>query len=277
MNTIYKIYPVPAQEIELEGAYLEHDLRQIAAKTGRLIVYANFITSLDGRIAIPRGEGEGLGVPKSTVNDRDWRLFQELAAQADILISSGRYLRDRAAGNAQEIFQVTDPRYADLQDWRKKQGLQPYPDIAVLSQQLDFSIPVGIQDAGRKVFVFTTENADPVRRAKIEAQADEVIIAGKEKISARTLVFELGSRGYKTIYSAAGPRIFHMLLEEDVLDRFYLTIANKLLGGRFFASIMEGELLQPPANAQIERIYLDQQALEGAGQLLVSYRLVPGR
>lgn len=28
-------------------------------------------------------------VPKNTANERDWRLYQELAAQADLIISSG--------------------------------------------------------------------------------------------------------------------------------------------------------------------------------------------
>ncbi len=274
MNRIYRIYPTPAQEMDLEGAYLEHDLRNIAKPAGRPVVYANFIASLDGRIAIPHGAGEGLGTPKATANDRDWRLFQELAAQADILISSGRYLRDWADGKAQEILQVNDPRYADLRDWRTERGLNPYPDFALLSEKLDFTIPDVIRDAGRKVVVFTTETSDPVRRAMIASQVDQVIIVGKEEISASKMVSELGELGYCSIYSAAGPRIFHLLLTEGVLDRFYLTVVNKFLGGHEFASILEGEQLNPPATAQIERMYLDQHALGGVGQLLVCYRLM---
>ena len=54
---------------------------------GRPFVYTNYVTSIDGRIAIPRPEGQGMMVPKETANDRDWRLFQELAVQADVIIS----------------------------------------------------------------------------------------------------------------------------------------------------------------------------------------------
>ena len=50
----------------------------------------------------------GMTVPKATSNERDWRLFQELAVQADIIISSGRYLRDYAEGQTQEILSVYD-------------------------------------------------------------------------------------------------------------------------------------------------------------------------
>jgi len=42
-------------------------------------------------------------VPRAIANERDWRLFQELSAQADIFLTSGRYLREWAKGQAQEI------------------------------------------------------------------------------------------------------------------------------------------------------------------------------
>ena len=80
-------------------------------------------------------------VPKDTANERDWRLFQELAAQADLIISSGRYLRDWADGRAQEILQTDDPRFADLRQWRQDRGLSPQPDIAIISGSLNFPVP----------------------------------------------------------------------------------------------------------------------------------------
>jgi len=100
--------PLPAAERKLEGLYLSHDLRQHYLKSGRAFVYANFVTSIDGRIAVPRSNGNGLVVPKNIANKRDWRLFQELAAQADIIISSGRYLRDWANRSAPGFSTLTD-------------------------------------------------------------------------------------------------------------------------------------------------------------------------
>ena len=125
---IQRLYPQPTEEMPLIGAYLAHDLRAhaqetIAQEAGRPYVYANFVTSIDGRIAIPRKSGDGLVVPKGIANERDWRLFQELAAQSDLIISSGRYLREWVDGRVQEILQVDDPRFADLREWRVGQGL----------------------------------------------------------------------------------------------------------------------------------------------------------
>ncbi|MFN2221501.1 MAG: pyrimidine reductase, partial [Candidatus Promineifilaceae bacterium] len=100
---VLQLYPLPSQQRPLKGLYLAHDLREQEPRTaGRPTIYSNFVTSLDGRIAIPHPSRPGMMVPKTTANERDWRLFQELATQADLIISSGRYLRDWADGRAQE-------------------------------------------------------------------------------------------------------------------------------------------------------------------------------
>ena len=76
MDTILKLYPLPAQETPLQGAYLSHDLRLYSERANKPFIYANFVVSLDGRIAIPHPSGHGLTVPQATANARDWRLFQ---------------------------------------------------------------------------------------------------------------------------------------------------------------------------------------------------------
>jgi riboflavin biosynthesis pyrimidine reductase len=218
-------------------------------------------------------------VPKTTANERDWRLFQELAAQADLVISSGRYLRDWAEGRAQEILRVDDPQFADLRGWRKSHGLPPQPDLAIISGSLDFPIPAVLTAGGRKVVVLTTADPDPGRVAEIEAQAGQVIVAGDDSVQGDILVNRLAELGYRTIFSSAGPKILHLLSAGDVLDRLYLTHANRILGGQPFSSIMEGPLLEPPLNFTLHHIYLDLYALEGSGQLFVSYdrlRTLPG-
>ena len=105
MKPVVKLYPPPAQELPLEGLYLGHDLRGQAADRSHPFVYTNYVVSLDGRIAVPRADGTGMAIPPATSNGRDWRLFQELAVQADVILTSGRYLRDYARGEAQEILE----------------------------------------------------------------------------------------------------------------------------------------------------------------------------
>ena len=271
MQNITKLYPTPGDERPLEGTYLAHDLRRVSRPSGQAFVYSNFVTSLDGRIAIPHPTKEGLTVPKATANDRDWRLFQELAAQADIIISSGRYLRDWADGRAQEILQVDDPRYADLKAWREAQGLSPQPDIAIISASLRFPIPEVLTAGGRKAVIFTTADPDPARVKEIEAQAGPVYVVGEESVQGDLMVRQMSELGYQTVYSAAGPKILHLLLAGGVLDRLYLTHANRLLGGQPFSTIVEGDLLDPAYEMSLHSIYLDPHGVDGLGQLFVSY------
>lgn len=271
MDNITQLYPLPTQERTLKGTYLAHQLRQYSDSSGKSFVYGNFVTSLDGRIAIPHPSKPGLMVPKDTANDRDWRLFQELAVQADIIISSGRYLRNWADGRAQEILRVDDPEFADLKEWRLTQGLSPQPDIAVISGSLRFPIPEILTASGRKVIVFTTANPDPGRVKEIEAEAGQVFVAGESSVSGEKMVQYMTELGYKAIYSAAGPKVLHLLLAGSVLDRLYLTYANRILGGQPYSSIVEGDLLEPAIDMTLNMVYFDAYALDGLGQLFVSY------
>lgn len=271
MDNITQLYPLPAEERPLKGTYLAHQLRQYSESSGKPFVYGNFVTSLDGRIAIPHPTKPGLMVPKDTANDRDWRLFQELAVQADIIISSGRYLRDWADGRAQEILRVDDPEFADLKEWRLAQGLSPQPDIAVISGSLRFPIPEVLTASGRNVIVFTTADPDPERVKEIEAEAGQVLVAGESSVSGDQMVQHMTDLGYRTVYSAAGPKVLHLLLAGGVLDRLYLTYANRILGGQPYSSIVEGDLLEPAIDMILNTIYFDAHALDGLGQLFVSY------
>lgn len=274
LQTINQIYPV-AKTVQLKGLYLSHDIRTLAAAQDAPYIYANFVSSLDGRIAVPHRSGDGLTVPKNVANDRDWRLFQELVAQSDVIISTGRYLREWAEGRAQEILRVDDPQFSDLREWRKQKELSPQPDIAIISRELDFPIPSVLQEGGRRVLVFTTEQADSARIAAVESQLGSVFVVGKSDVDGRQMADELGALQYRTVYSAAGPRILHMLLAAGVLNRLYRTQVNRIVGGDPFSSIVDGALLPSPMDFQLKTLYLDPAAIveekQAIGQLLFSY------
>jgi riboflavin biosynthesis pyrimidine reductase len=270
-ESILEIYPDPGHEHSLKGLYLQQDLRAQAEGRSHPFVYANFNTSLDGRIAIPHPEG-GLTVPGSISNQRDWRLFQELAIQADIMLSSGRYLREYAEGRAQEILRIyDDPDLADLADWRLTQGLERFPPIAVISASLDFPIPPALIEDERRVVVLTTEEAPEGLKQELTNLGLEVITAGKNRVVGEAAMKSLAGLGYHLIYSAAGPRVLHMLLDGKVLNRLYLTIAARVLGGDPHSSIIEGPLLLKPADFNLQKLYLDLDAPGPGGQLFAAY------
>lgn len=274
-ENVFKLYPAPMEEVPLNGLYLSHDLRQHRQVSNSSYVYTNYITSLDGRIAIPHPTRPGLMVPKATANPRDWRLFQELAVQADVLITSGRYLRDYADGRAQEILQVyDDPQFADLKEWRIERGLSPQPDWALISGSLDFSIPDALTKGGRSLLIFTTSRADPERIKALEKQAGKVIVAGDEGVEGKQLIDNLVELGYRLVYNTTGPKVLHLLLKDGALNRLYLTYANRILGGKPFATIVDGELFEPAIDFKLAALYHDPYALDGNGQLMTAYERV---
>lgn len=271
-DLITRLYPQPSSQEPLHGLYLSHDLRALADTMDRPFVYSDYVVSLDGRIAVPHPTQPGLTVPKAIANDRDWRLFQELAIQADVVITSGRYLRDYADGRAQEILQVyNDPRFVDLKEWRLSRGLAPQPALAVISASLSFSIPEALTQRDREVLIFTVESADGDRIARLEQEAGQVFTAGATSVQGDQFVSRLDELGYRTIFNATGPKVLHLLLAGDRLDRLYLTHANRLLGGDPFSSVVEGPLFEPAVDMRLHAIYLDEVGLDGLGQLFVSY------
>lgn len=272
MDEITCLYPLPVHQRPLVGTYLGHNLREISLAGGKTSVIANFVTSLDGRIAIRDSQTSNMVVPDNISNKRDWRLFQELAAQADLIISSGRYLRDWAANRAQEILRVDDPEFADLKEWRLAQNLSPQPDLAIISRSLNFPMPDVLTEGGREVFVFTTAHPDKKRVREIESNGARVFESGEGSVKGKLMVERLNKLGYRTIYSAAGPKILHLLLMDDLIDRLYLTYANRLLGGQVYSTILDGGLLSPAIGMTINSVYLDSQGLDGLGQLFVSYK-----
>lgn len=270
-NKVLKLYPLPPAQYDLQGLYLSHNLRQLAGGGHNPFIYGNFVTSLDGRIAILRPDGTGMMVPRNTANDRDWRLYQELAAQADLILSSGRYLREWAEGRAQEILQVDDPRSADLRAWRSARGLPPHPDLAIISSTLQFPLPDILTADGRKVVFFTNALPDPDRVREIESRAGQVIVAGENRVEGDLLAKKIAGLGYRTVYSAAGPQVMHLLVSGGVLNRLYLTLVSRMLGGNPFASIVEGPLLEPAFGLKLNTVYLDPREPDGLGQLFLSF------
>lgn len=270
-DMVLQLYPQPAAEHPLRGLYLAHDLRG-QGDGDRPFVYTDYVSSLDGRIAVPRQDGTGSTVPAAIQNERDWRLFQELAVQADVIITSGRYLRDYDDGKAQEILQVyDDPRFADLGSWREERGLPAQPDLAVVSGSLNFPIPQFLVESDRRVIVFTHGRADKERIERLRAQTGTVIIAGEEDVHGRQMIDSLAELGYRTVFMGTGPKVNHILVSDDQLDRLYLTMANRLLGGMPSTTLVEGELLDPAVEMKMKHLYYDPYGLDGLGQLFIAY------
>jgi len=271
---ILELYPNPGRKRRLTGLYLGQSLVSASSPGKQPFIYSNFISSLDGRIALPGPHRSSHQVPAAIANTRDWRLFQELAAQADLLITSARYFRQVCDQEAQAELPIgSAPEFNDLRDWRNVQGLSPQPDIAVFSASLDIPVAALNQYRDRKIFLITGAAADPEKLAAIKDSSPvQVITCGNHTtVDASTLRDKLAEQGYQRIYAIAGPSVLHALVQGKALDRLYHTTAHCLLGGTEFDTFVHGAELNPAVSMPLQAMYLDTRAPDGAGQTLAVY------
>jgi riboflavin biosynthesis pyrimidine reductase len=265
---LIQLVPEPVQRVPLAGAYLALGLHRQAGP-GDILIYANYLASVDGRIALCDPSTGEFGVPAAIANDRDWRLYQELAAQAGVMIISARYMRQLATGTAQDLLPVgEDPRYRDLKDWRTEQGLKPQPDVVIVSRSLDIPVAALARLAERRIIVATTTDADTSMVEALRKQGIEVLTAGQQHVEGQALRQALAQMGYRSAYMIAGPEVHRMLLAEGALDRLFLTTRHCLLGGKEFHTIL-GQELPAPVTLKLNAMYLDAEG----GQHFADYRI----
>lgn len=269
---IFRLYPPPYAELPLPGLYLQHQLHRLG-KPGRPFVYANFLASLDGRIALEDIHTGHPYLPKRLTTPADFRLFLELEAQADCLITHGGYLRALAQNKLGNILQIGAHEAGhDLIQWRTDQGLAPQPAVAIASASLDFVLPETLQRHGQRVFIFTGEEADPLKAAGWRKEGYEVIFAGSGTlVEGSRLIPILGSLGYRSIYLIAGPTMLDTVVRGGNLNRLYQTITHQLMGGEAFRTLVPGPELGPSGHLQLRSLYYDSCGPEGTGQWFAQF------
>ena len=197
-------------------------------------LFANFVETLDGIVAIPALEKSNALVADESEADKF--VMGLLRAVADVvLIGSGTLLASpkgmwRPAG----VYPKGAAAFAKLGD----------PAVAVISSgaSLDTTHPVL-----QKAVVLTT-----VRGAAELADVlpDVVAVNDGDWVDVRAAVGVLHARGHERILSEAGPTLFGSLLAGRLVDELFLTV-SPVLAGRLAAGgrlgLVEGVELLPQA------------------------------
>lgn len=271
---LLRLFPPSPTKVELEKLYLEHHGWYQPNQTKPTVI-ANFLTSLDGRIAISENNNSELHLPKSLTSKEDFRLFLELYAQADCLITHGGYLRALAEKKLGNILQLPkDEEFKDLAAWRQQQGLNPYPDIVIASSSLNFPIHPSIQESGQKIYITTGQESEPSKCEKWQQQGYEILYTGKSKLAeGAPLVAALAERNYQHIYLIAGPKMLHTMVQDQQLDKIYLSSSHQFLGGEVFRTVLDGGLLTQ-CRLQLNSLFYDEASENNCGQFFSSYKCI---
>lgn len=268
---IYRLYPPPYAPVPLRGLYLGLNLHALGTPE-KPFVYANFLASLDGRIALEDAGGKAY-LPKTLTTPDDFRLFLELQAQADCLITHGGYLRSLHAGKLGNILHIGQrPESADLAQWRAENGLKPQPAIVIASASLDFPMPDSIRAHGQDCYIATGRQADPAKVEAWQALGYEVICAGAgRRVEGAPLVQALGGRGLRRLYLIAGPDMLDTMLRDGQLGRLFQTITHQLMGGTAFRTVSPGAEFGPVGHLKLRSLYYDPTSPDGTGQWFAQF------
>ncbi len=269
---VSELYPMTGAVRPIKGLYLEHNVHKLG-NPAHPFVYANFVSSLDGRISLIPANSEIPYLPNELTSDNDFRLFLELHAQADCLITHGGYLRALHENRLGNILQTgVHENTADLAAWRAVNGLKPQPDIVVASSSLEFPIPESISHYNQRLIIATGELADTAKVEQLKRLGHTVIFAGKDHlVEGNALVRRLAEIGYQSLYLIAGPRMLETMLRARRLARLYLTISHRLLGGERFHSMIAGALLGTTGCLALRNMYYDRGASDGFGQWFAQF------
>lgn len=255
-----RLFPGPGEDVPLQGLYTSERFGPPAERS-RSFVYANYIASLDGRISLPDPRSGRRAVPRAIANDRDWRLFQELAAGADALVVSGSHVRHLEHGVSERSFPVSDePEYADLAAWRRERGLAPQPAIVIVTASIDLP-PLGpLVESGRPVYVATGDAADARNVASMKSRGVRVLGCGPgARVEGGRLIEALARERLFHVALISGGEILNALLVAGVLNRLYLTLACRVLGGAAFDTLLTGPVLEPAAGFKLAALHYDAE------------------
>jgi riboflavin biosynthesis pyrimidine reductase len=185
-------------------------------------VYANFVKTLDGVVAIPGLEQSNALVADSS--DDDKFLMGLLRALADVvLIGSGTLLASpKGRWRPEGVYPDAKAAFAEL---RVRLGKPERPAVAVLTTgaSLDVEHPVLTDGA----FVLTTVRG----AAKLEgAVPDIVAVNDGDWVDVRAAVDVLRARGHSLVLAEAGPTTFGELLAQGLVDELFLTLSPVLAG-----------------------------------------------
>ena len=207
-------------------------------------LYANFVTSLDGVVALPDVQASNRLIADSS--EEDHLVMALLRACADtVLVGSGTLA---ASPSARWIAESAYPSAGDaFAELRRRLGLEPEPALAVVTSTGGAERPLPLADLPRKPVVLTTEaGADALTRTG--AQVDAVPLPGHGFVDPGAAVQELRARGHHRILCEGGPTLFGSLLEAGLVDELFLTLSPVLAGrdtSRAVLALVEGAGLLP--------------------------------
>jgi 2,5-diamino-6-(ribosylamino)-4(3H)-pyrimidinone 5'-phosphate reductase len=204
----------------------------------RPFVYVNMAATVDGKITSAKRE-----YPRFT-SPHDRETMDRLRAEADAILLG--------AGTARADDPPLHVRSEEMRAYRRSLGKPDALDRVLVSATLnvDTAGRFFVDDGGARI-VATVDDAPAERRAELESIA-EVWSIGSGRVDLPELLRRLKGRGTDRLLLEGGGELNWALLEQDLIDELYVTVAPSLLGGRDAPTLLEGPGFEMAAQRRLE-------------------------
>ena len=225
---------------------------EIPLHLGRPTIIANFVSTLDGAVALDRTGASG-GREISGASEPDRFVMGLLRATADaVLVGAGTVRSSRT--HSWTAGHIHPPSAASYDRWRKGLGLgTAAPTTVMVSTSGDLEARhLGLDDPDQSVIVVTTTLGARRLRATLGTRDDvEIVVVAEEgPIPARSLIGFLRERGFGLVLCEGGPTLFADLVVARAVDELFLTVAPQVVGrsvGVERLALVEGAAFTPHA------------------------------
>ena len=228
----------PVAEIEVRGGELPAELARrfagglrIGLRADRPTLIANFVSSLDGVVALGPTEPAAGGGEISGFSEPDRFMMALLRAMADVVIVGAGTVR---AGSRHEwTARHLEPGLAGVfAAWRAQMGLAPQPTTVVVtgSGELDLTHR-GLTARDVPVIVATTQAGATALAARSLPDNVTVRIAGQgTRVEPNRIIEMAAAMGARLALCEGGPHLFGDLLGAGLVDELFLTLAPQVIG-----------------------------------------------
>ena len=188
------------------------------------VVYANFVASLDGIVAVPE-------MPRSSAlisggDPADRFIVALLRACADVVvIGAGTFRAHGGPWTAGNAYPDAAEQFAEL---RHRAGMDPAPTLVVVSGSGRLEGPASKLHGA---IVATTAHTAEDLSGRASGAAEIWPVSEADTLDPADVVAALTERGYRRILTEGGPTLMGQLLRAGAVDELFLTISPVIVGG----------------------------------------------
>jgi riboflavin biosynthesis pyrimidine reductase len=208
-------------------------------------VYANFVETIDGVVAMP-------DVPRSNAivadeSEPDRFLMGLLRALADVVVvGSGTLLAaPKGTWRADKVYPAAADSFAEL---RRRLGKREHPAVAIVTAGGSFDPGHPVLESGAIVLTTAAYAAEVV----VPPASEVVAVNDGDWVDPAAALAALRERGHEHVLSEGGPTLFTSMVAAGLVDELFLTVSPLLAGsaGVKRLSLADGAELLPDTRVE---------------------------